>query len=468
VFEGGGRSENRSRIAAGGDVIAREHEERAEALASAERELLVDVEKGADGRGRGPTLTAIRGPERLLDRREVPRDLCEIQGGFYSRPVYLTDRAFLEGVTSAAFVDLASALVQAMGQRLDAGKPIPDGLALRTEDGFLYAFLEDPAQVSLEDVRNLFGEEAGVPIHLVILTPHHLPLAIAEEAVRRGATLVEGPRFTELARQLGLETLLGEGPRAVRPDVRRLLPSAQQLDAIMHRARSWLDWGVPALGLRFYRQAADLKPGFLPARIGIARSLLALGLTDDADRAFDEILRLRPDDLDARLGKAAVLGAKARPKEEVEVYRSLLAEDEARTEVRAHLVAALVDLGDWASARVEIEAMLARTPEDPQIRFLHAVALEKTGANVKGRSEREEARRLGLTYEREAALCQHLGLPPPPPPAEAPATPPARTARRTVAGAAVRRAARSKSTKLPAPATRTKTATGSAATRKRK
>jgi len=339
-----------------------------------------------------------------------------MQGGFYSRPLYLTDRAFLAIVTSAAFVDLASALVQSMGQRLDAGRPIPDGLALKTEDGFLYAFLEDPTKVSLEDVRNLFGEESGPEVRLVILTPHHLPLAIADEAVRRGATLVEGPRFTELARQLGLETLLGEGPRAARPEMRRLLPSAQQLDAIMHRARSWLDWGVPALGLRFYRQAVDLKPGFLPARVGVARSLLALGLVDDADRAFDEILRQKPEDVEARLGKAAVLGARSRPKEEVELYRALLAEDEARTEVRAHLVAALVDLGDWPSARVEIEAMLGRAPEDPQLRFLHSVALERTGSPAKARNELEEARRLGLTHEREAALCQHLGLPPPPPP----------------------------------------------------
>jgi len=382
--------------------------------------------------------------------------------------VYLTDRAFLPGVTSAAFVDLASALVQAMGQRMDAGKPIPDGLALRTEDGFLYAFIEDPTRVSLEDVRGLFGEEEGTPTRLVLLTPHHLPLAIADEAVRRGATLVEGPRFTELARQLGLETLLGEGPRATRPEMRRLLPSAQQLDAIMHRARSWLDWGVPALGLRFYRQAAELKPGFLPAKIGVARSLLALGLAEDADRAFDEILRLHPEDLDARLGKAAVLGAKARPKEEVEMYRSLLAEDEARTEVRAHLLAALVDLGDWPAARVEIEAMLTRTPEDPQLRFLHAVAFERTGAPVKGRTEREEARRLGLTYEREAALCQHLGLPSPTPPTEAAPSASARGRPRASGRSAAPTPTKVRRTPARAAGSRSRRAPRAPATRKRK
>jgi len=341
-------------------------------------------------------------------------------------------------MASTPFVQLASALVAAMGQRLDAAKPTEEGLALRTEDGFLYAFLEDPNKVSLDTIARLFGSD-GLPVHLVVLTPGHLPLALSAEVVRRGGTLVEGPRFSELARQLGLETMLGEEPRRPPKESRRLLPSAQQLDDVMHRARTWLDWGVPALALRFFRQASDMKPGFLPAKTGYGRSLLALGLVAEADRRFNEVLAARPDDVEARLGKAAVLGARAQPKQEVEMYRVLLAEDQARTEVRAHLVAALVDLGDWTGARIEIEALLARTPEDPSLRFLHSVALSHTGKKSLAEEEREEARRLGLTYDREASLCQHLGLPAPPRPTEAvamappaEATPPVKARRPTI------------------------------------
>ena len=320
-------------------------------------------------------------------------------------------------MASAPFVQLASALVEAMGQRLDAAKPTDEGLILRTGDGFLLAFLEDPSNVSLGVVRRLTAVESAGPSRLVVLTPGRLPPLLTQEIGRAGATLVEGARFAELARQLGLGSWLGEEPRARPVEERRLLPSALQLDDVMHRARVWLEWGVPALALRFFRQAIDLKPEFLPAKAGVGRALLALGLTDDADRQFEEILATHPQDVEARLGKAAVLGARARPKEEVALYRQLLEEDEARSEVRAHLVAALVDLGDWASARIEIEAMLARTPEDPQLRFLHGVALERTGATALGAADRDEARRLGLSYEREVALCQHLGLAPPPRPA---------------------------------------------------
>jgi len=319
-------------------------------------------------------------------------------------------------MASTTFVTFASALVEAMGQRLDAAKPTPEGLALRTSDGFLYAFLEDPNSISLETIRQLLGGEGNLPVRLVVFTPGHLPLAFSEEVSSHGGTLVEGGRFAELARQLGLETYLGEEPRPPPKEAKRLLPSAQQLDGIMHRARAWLDWGVPALALRFYRQAVELKPGFLPARVGVGRALLGLGLVDDADRAFNEVLAVRPEDVEARLGKGAVLGARARPKEEVAAYRKLLAEDGSRNEVRAHLLAALIDLGDWAGAREQIEELLRKTPEEPQLRFLHSEALMRTGEKPKGEVERAEARRLGLTYEREAALCKHLGLPPPEPP----------------------------------------------------
>jgi tetratricopeptide (TPR) repeat protein len=332
-------------------------------------------------------------------------------------------------VASSSFVQLASGLLEAMGQKLDAAKTIPEGLVLLTEDNFLYAFLEDPDEVSLDTVRRLLEYGDGTPLRLVVFTPGHLPLAITAEILQRSGTVIEGARFEELARQLGLESMIGEEPRA-RPAARpRLLPSTQQLDASMNRARTWLEWGVPALSLRFYRQASSLKPGFLPAKIGVGRSLLGLGLTDEADRSFMEVIALRPADLDAWLGKAAVLGARDRPKEEIEVYRALLAEDDARVEVRAHLVAALVELGDWGAARVEVEAMLAGRPEDPQLRFLHSVTLSHTGEKEAGTRERDEARALGLTHERETALCQHLGLPPPVPPSSAAITTPTRPAK---------------------------------------
>jgi tetratricopeptide (TPR) repeat protein len=354
-------------------------------------------------------------------------------------------------MATAPFVELASGLLEAMGQRLDAARPVPEGLTIQTGDGFLYAFLEDPDRVSLDTIRRFVGEGDEIVAHLVVFTPGRLPLAISAEVLRRGGTVVEAGRFHELARQLGLEAYLGEEPRAIPAKARRLLPSAQQLDQIMGRARTWLDWGVPAVALRFYRQASNLKPEYVPAKIGLGRALLGLGLVDDAERTFHEVLSTRPDDVEARLGLAAAYGARSRPKDEIEVYRALLAEDQARLEVRAHLVAALVDLDDWAGARIEIEALLDRTPEDAQLRFLLGVAKSRLGLEKQGEKEREEARALGLPYEREVVLCQHLGLPAPPPRTGAAPAPPAPSPARKGRTRAPARPAAPKPTRSRAP-----------------
>ncbi|MGA7923086.1 MAG: tetratricopeptide repeat protein [Thermoplasmata archaeon] len=330
-------------------------------------------------------------------------------------------------MTDPAFVELVGKLLEAMDQTMEAARPVPEGLLVQTNDDFVYVFLEDPTQVSLAALERIFTETGDSPPRLVFLTRGRLPLALLAEVSRRGSTLVDGARFQELVKSFGLETYLGLEPRAeVAPDRSRLLPSAQQLDSVMNRGRTWFTWGVPALALRFYRQAADQKPGFLPAKVGIARSLLALGLASDADRAFDEVLGLRPDDLDARMGKASVLGARGRPKEEIDLYRKLLEEDSTRSEVRAHLIAALIDLPAWTDAQEEIELMLHTTPEDPRLRFLHGVALGHTGQPRQGEEERERARVLGLTLESERALCEHLGMPEPKPrePSSVGGTPP--------------------------------------------
>jgi tetratricopeptide (TPR) repeat protein len=330
-------------------------------------------------------------------------------------------------MAGASFAELVSHLLEAVGQRLDAAKPIPEGLLLRTNDNFLYAFVEDPGLLSMESVERLMREAGEPASHLVVLTPGRLPLALEALLRAHRATVVDGQRFLELARQLDLESYLGESPRAEVPAHRgRLLPSAQQLDQIMTRARTWLDWGVPALALRFYRQAAALKPEYIPAKTGIGRSLLALGLVDDADKIFEEILKVRRSDVEARLGKAAVLGVRGRTGLEIDIYRSLLAEDHRRVEVRTHLMAALISQNEWRAARTEIETMLQPHPEDPSLRFLHSVALERTGATRQGAEEREAARRLGLSYEREVTLCTHLGIDPPaaPPPPVPPPLPP--------------------------------------------
>ncbi|MCI4324535.1 MAG: hypothetical protein L3K00_01420 [Thermoplasmata archaeon] len=316
------------------------------------------------------------------------------------------------------FPEFVGRLVEAMGQSVAAVRPREELVLLQTSDGFLYAFVDDTTRLSLDHVRRLFAEVPDTPSKVVVLTPDRLPLALGTEILRSGGTLVEGARFTELAKGLGLGEELGEPPRGtVEPRRARLLPSARQLDEVIGRAETWQSWGVPALALRFYRHASELKPEFLPAKLGVGQTLLALGLPLEADRVYDEILRASPGNVDARIGKATVLGATGKPEKEIEAFRALLAEKSARPEVRAHLLAALLDAHAWTEARAEVERMLEAMPDDPRLRFLHAATLERTATATEANRERERSRALGLPYESERALCEHLGLPVPAPPA---------------------------------------------------
>jgi len=328
-------------------------------------------------------------------------------------------------VVQAEFAQLVTDLLEAIGESMAAVRQVSEGMLVRTEDQFLYAFVENPDEVSLEFILRLEAEVGNVGARLVVLAAGRLPLALRQEVERRGGSVVDGPRFHELARALGLGALVGDSPpSAPAPGRDRLLPSARQLDDVMVRAKTWADWGIPALALRFYQQAKEMKPEFTPARVGVGHSLLALGLHKEATTAFDEALAIDAGNVDARIGRAAVLGATGRTDEEIQGYRHLLREDPRRRSVRAHLIAALVDTQAWAEARAELEAMLEAAPDDPRLRLLHAATLAHTGEGSAALRERERARSLGLPYEAEKALAAQLGLPPPPPPPPAPAPPP--------------------------------------------
>jgi tetratricopeptide (TPR) repeat protein len=324
-------------------------------------------------------------------------------------------------VGSPAFSQLIGRLTESLGQSMGASRRAPEGTLLETSDGFLYAFIEEPGAVSLATADRLLRETAGGPRRLVLFSASRLPLAVSDRLLGQGATVVEGPRFSELVRGLGLGEYLGEEPRPESPPApRRLLPSAQVLEELVGRARTWHSWGVPALALRFYRQAAALKPEFEPAQIGIAQALLELGLIPDSEAAYRAILAADPASVEARIGLATAKGVAGDTAGEIAGYRALLEEDPERLAVRAHLVAALAAHHRWSELRSEVDLLLRRVPEDPRLRLLRAIALEHAGETTEATAERDRARRLGLRPEAELQIHQELRLPPPTIPAVTP------------------------------------------------
>ena len=304
-----------------------------------------------------------------------------------------------------AFTALVRDLVGAMGQRLEAARPIDEGLALRTADHYLYVFIEDVSRVEPSAARRWCEEGQVAPDHLVIFALESLPTTWGPEVLARGGAVVAGRELARLADELGIDSpLLAKDPAFHRPSG-STLPSARELDADMLRAETWDAAGIPSLSARFYAEAAHLKPEFVPAWAGLARAQGALRDWDAAEQSWRRVLEVEPGSLEAQLGLAAIAGERGDPEGEIAAYRSIIRERPTQTPPRAALVAAYIERGAWDSAREEIETLVHLVPTDARLHYLYAEALERTGAasTVVAR-ERAAARDLGLTDVESAEL----------------------------------------------------------------
>ncbi|EQD53231.1 hypothetical protein B1B_10359, partial [mine drainage metagenome] len=308
-----------------------------------------------------------------------------------------------------AFVRLVGEMLEAMDQRLAAARPVRDGFVVLSTDGFLFVFAPRADRVSPASVHQWLGTNEAPAERLVLFSPDPVSGAVREEVGEGGGTVVDGPAFVNLVQQLGIESpLLPPSPPVSGAPRGYYLPTVERLEAILGRARSWEESGVPALSLRFYRQAAALKPEYLPALIGVARSLAILGQWKEADAAWKEVQALHRDNPDARLGRAVVLGALGRTDREIRAYRGLVRDFPDLTAAHAGLLGALIESERWAEARGEVETMLRASPSDAHLRLLSALACERTGDAEGARLEVNTARALGLTSEAEATARQNV------------------------------------------------------------
>lgn len=307
---------------------------------------------------------------------------------------------------ATGFAILVDRLAESFGQEARRVKKADGATYLLTPDGFLYAFFESPSTLTTESTKGLLDKFPEAARHLVVLCPLAFSPEVRRALEGHGASVVCGERFHHLLENLDLVWMLGEEPPRppTAPPSRSGLPTAELLDTIMSRAQTWIDWGVPAIALRFLDQALALKPEYRSALVaqGIAR--LALGLTAAARESFETALRIDPTDLPARLGLARVLGAEGKVAQEISALRALLAEENSPSSVRAHLIAAQVSAEKWSDAIPEIQALIELVPEEARFHALLAYALEKKGDVTAARREERAALSLGMTRDEMADL----------------------------------------------------------------
>ena len=109
--------------------------------------------------------------------------------------------------------------------------------------------------------------------------------------------------LTDLGRVEEARLAFGEAERLGGPDesgfpamVANRLANAHAALAQEYRAAGALDEAITQ-----YERALTLRPGFADIRLALARALLERGRTADAAAALDDVLRIRPDWLDAML-----------------------------------------------------------------------------------------------------------------------------------------------------------------------
>lgn len=307
---------------------------------------------------------------------------------------------------------MVDAVARAFGQGGRDLKETPDAIYLRTPDGLVYAFFEDPDRLAGPVVKRLVASMGKELSRLVVLSLRPVSSDSTEALEEAGASVVAGDRFLRLLDGLELSGFAESGPIPPTPppleEDRRVLPTAERLDQLMDRARLWMSWEVPAIALRFFDEATQMKPEYAPGLLGQGMALIELGAGDAAESIFERVLSQNPGNEEARIGLARVTGLRGDPQGEIDELTSILKEDPRRHRTRASLVAALAPMGRWKEVRGHLEEFLKVAPEDPYFHAFSSICLEHLGDKAGAAREKRAADGLGMSPELWEVLEEDL------------------------------------------------------------
>lgn len=97
--------------------------------------------------------------------------------------------------------------------------------------------------------------------------------------------------------------------------------------SLMNMAESFLQAGDYGNAMRLYQRAANENPQHIPSRLGLAKTYQALGATDAAINFYKQVLRLDPNNMDAKMGSGQMLITKNRPADAIPYLTGLSGQD---------------------------------------------------------------------------------------------------------------------------------------------
>jgi hypothetical protein len=350
---------------------------------------------------------------------------------------------------------LVETIAESFGQRLTDAKKAGSTTFLSTPDGFLYAFVEDPEHLTRAYISTMVDKGLKDFKHIVILTSGKVPTELLPPLHTKKISVIEGAQFSHLLEVLGVQGPTGVPATSATTSPQSVLPTAQRLDRLMHIGKEWSEKGIPALSARFYADAVDLKPEFVPAYMGLGESYMALGLNELAKETFDRVLRLQEGNVQARVARARLQGLAGRVKQEIADLKSVLRETPGSAVVRAHLLAALVEAGEWQEALEHVDELIRLAPREGRFHAMRAACLYHLGMDKDALREARAAVATGMVKEEVYQIYETMHQEPRPipalriaPPAPRPAPPkPAPPSRARPSGKTAKKGAKSRRSK---------------------
>ena len=183
-------------------------------------------------------------------------------------------------------------------------------------------------------------------------------------------------------------------------------PPGQSAAVLALRGWNRLQVGQNKAALADGDAAIALAPKFSGGHSVRGRALRYMGRVDEARSAFDESLRLDPNDVDALLGTASILSADPRTQSSaISYFEKVLNQNPNQTEARNNLAWILATSDDLAVANgaqaVEHALVAVKINPAPQHRDTLAAAYARAGnfdrAVAESKRAIADARRMGLT-----------------------------------------------------------------------
>ena len=143
------------------------------------------------------------------------------------------------------------------------------------------------------------------------------------------------------------------------------------------RGNTWLQNGQLEDALRAYDRAIALKPDQLESHFNRGNVLLRLQRQSEALAAFERAIAISPELAMAHYNRATLLSAAGRTDEARQGYERTLALDPTFIQARFNLGALLLAQGDLPQALACMDAVIAHAPNVPQAHLTRGTALLK-------------------------------------------------------------------------------------------